>query len=202
MSLHSRVIPAESEGLSQIPFQRRKYSVEEYRRIYASGALPEKERVELIEGEIIVMSPIGRQHAVCVNRLNMLLALHVATEGIVQVQAPLQLSGQSLPEPDLIVLTRRPDFYGDDPLPGPREVLLIVEVADTSVRYDREVKMPLYARHGYPEFWLVNLPESRIEQYREPSNQGYQQCCMAGPDDPVQITLIRPLSVSAREILG
>jgi Uma2 family endonuclease len=202
MSLPSPDIQTPLTPIHRPPFQPRKYTVDEYRRLHDSGILAEDERVELIEGDVIVMSPVGRRHVVCVNRLNMLLALHVGLEGIVQVQSPLQLSDLSLPEPDLIVLTRRPDFYRDDPLPGPREVLLIVEVADTSVRYDREVKLPLYARHGYPEFWLVNLPDSQVEQYRVPTPEGYRSRRVIGLEDQLQTELIRPLAVSARDILG
>lgn len=131
-------------------------------------------RVELMHGEIIDMAPIGSQHAGTVTRLGQLLFSAVRGNAIVYIQNPIVLDMYSEPEPDLALLKPREDFYAASH-PGPEDVLLIVEVSDSSVRYDREVKIPLYGRTGIPESWILDLGSKQVEVYRQPGEQGYQE---------------------------
>ena len=153
---------------------RRLFTVHEYYQMAQAGILSEDDRVELIEGEIIEMAAIGSRHAACVDRLNHFFSGHTAGQAIVRIQNPIHINVRSEPQPDLALLRFRPDFYAAAH-PGPQDILLVVEVADTSVGFDRETKIPLYARAGIPESWLVHLPESRIEAHRQPTPTGYQE---------------------------
>jgi Uma2 family endonuclease len=153
---------------------RRRWTVAEYHRMGEVGLLSEDERVELIEGDIVEMSPIGSQHAGRVNFLVGVLAHRLFGKAVVAPQNPVVLGTHSEPEPDIAVLRWRDDFYEQDH-PGPDDVLLIVEVSESTVRFDRRVKAPLYARHGIPEYWLVDLPARCLEIYREPQDGQYRQ---------------------------
>ena len=125
-----------------------------------AGILAEDDRVELLEGDIVEMAPIGSRHAACVNRLNQLLSTRIAGPFIVAVQNPIRLGEFSEPQPDLAILRPRPDFYSESH-PGPEDILLLVEVSDTSAEYDREVKVPAYGTAAIPEVWLVDLASGR-----------------------------------------
>jgi Uma2 family endonuclease len=126
-----------------------------------AGIFTEDDRVELIEGEVVAMSPIGPRHAACVRKLARLIRDRVSsTAAIVDVQDPIRLSEHSEPLPDISILRPRDDFYADGH-PGPEDVLVLLEVADASVMYDRNTKLPLYARAGIAEVWLVDLGEER-----------------------------------------
>jgi len=153
---------------------RRLFTVEEYERMAQADILTAAERVELLNGEIVEMSPIGTHHAACVNRLNKLFSQLVGENALVSVQNPIRLSDRSQPQPDLTLLQPRSDFYATAH-PQPKDVLLIVEVADTSADYDRQVKIPLYVDAGIVEVWLVDLGVQSLEVYRQPSANGYQQ---------------------------
>lgn len=148
--------------------QRRVFTVDEYHRMVEAGILSEDDGVELIEGEIITMSPIGSQHAACVKKLHALLHRQVQQRAILGAQDPVRLDEYSEPEPDIALLKRRDDYYARSH-PTPEDVFLIIEVAETFAEYDRRIKLPLYARAGIPEVWLVNLPERIVEVYSEPS---------------------------------
>jgi Uma2 family endonuclease len=148
-------------------------TVEEFQRMAESGVFAEDDRLELIRGEIVEMAAIGDRHALCVMLANDLLS-DLKPRGIVNPQNPLRLPGQgSVPQPDIVLLRRRPDFKSHAPHAG--DVLLMVEVADTSLAYDRDIKIPLYAEAGVPESWLVDLNSARIFAYRRPSPDGYQE---------------------------
>jgi Uma2 family endonuclease len=121
---------------------RRAFTVQEYHQMTRAGILTEDDRVELIEGEIVRMSPLGRRHAACVKRLLRLLDRGVGEGAIVGTQDPIRLGEQSEPQPDLALLQPRPDFYAQGH-PGPQDILLVVEVMERSAGYDREVKVPL-----------------------------------------------------------
>ena len=153
--------------------KHRLFTVDEYHQMGHAGILHEDDRVELIEGEIVEMSPIGSKHAGCVKRLNRHFTEGLGNRAVVSVQDPVRINHHSEPEPDLAVLRPREDFYANGH-PGPEDVLLLIEVAETSARYDREVKLPLYARAGIPEVWLVNLAAYEIERFRGPSADGYR----------------------------
>ncbi len=140
---------------------RYRFTVEDYHKMAEVDILGEDDRVELIDGEIIEMAPIGRLHAVCVVRLTDLFGETLRRRAIVWAQNPIGLGERSEPQPDLALLRWRPNFYADAD-PRPEDVLLIIEVADTSLAYDRDIKVPLYARAGIPEVWLVDLNEARL----------------------------------------
>jgi Uma2 family endonuclease len=153
---------------------RRLFTVEEYHSMARTGILGEDDRVELIEGEVKQMTPIGSRHAAAVKRLTELFFNNVRKRAIVSVQDPIRLGEHSEPQPDLALLRPRPDFYSPAH-PGPEDVLLVIEVAETSADYDRAIKLPLYARGGILEVWLVNLEGEAIEVYHSPSPEGYRE---------------------------
>jgi Uma2 family endonuclease len=153
--------------------QRKMFTTGEYHRMIEAGILGEDDRIELIKGEIIHMAAaIGSQHAACVNRLTQLFVENFAGKAIIHVQNPVSIGKHSEPEPDIALLKFREDFYAETH-PEPEDVLLIVEIADTSLEYDRETKLPLYAKAGIREAWIVNLKEGCLEVYTNPSGQGY-----------------------------
>jgi Uma2 family endonuclease len=179
----------------------RPFTVSEYNRMAETGILTADDRVELIEGEIVRMSPIGSRHAGCVNRLNVLLSSQAGQGFIVSVQNPIVADDYSQPQPDVAVLRMRADFYGGGH-PKPEDVLLAIEVAETTVESDRTVKMPLYARAGIPEAVLVNLPQDAIEFYSEPVNGKYQSVQILRRGEIFASNAIPHLKISVDAILG
>jgi len=150
-----------------LPVLKGPFTVEAYQRLGELGVLREDARVELIDGQVVEMTPIGPAHGSCVNRLNTLFAALAARAATLGVQNPIVLGERQAPQPDFAVLRHRDDGYRARH-PGPADVLLVIEVADTTVAYDGDVKIPLYARAGVPEVWLVNLPADRIDVHRQP----------------------------------
>ena len=189
--------------MSAIALERRhRFRVEAWLRMGEIGLFSPEYRGELIEGEILDMPPIGPTHSGCVAWLNDFFSLGISRrEGIVWVQNPLRLGDLSAPQPDLALLRPRPDFYRAA-LPAPEDVLLVVEVADTTLRYDREVKAPLYARFKIPEYWLVNLPEQYLEVFRKPQAGGYLETTRYGRGDALSPQAWPSLTLSVRELLG
>jgi len=153
--------------------QRRRFTADEYHRMAEAGVLREDDHVELVDGEIVEMTPIGSRHAACVDRLTLLVQRCAEGRGILRVQGPIRLDAHSEPEPDLAVLRGRTDFYASAH-PGPGDVLLVVEVSDASLAYDRDIKVGLYARAGIPETWLVDLQNERVDVFSQPAPQGYR----------------------------
>lgn len=177
------------------------FSIGEYYRIAAAGVLREDDRVELIEGEIIKMNPIGSRHAACVGRLTELLGDRARKVAMVWVQNPVEINDYSEPVPDVTLLRRRDDFYAHAK-PAPGDVLLIVEVSDSTINYDRKVKAPLYARAGVPEMWLVNLPEELVEVYTRPLNGAYQETRLVRRGETITVASAGGLVVEAAAVLG
>ena len=138
-----------------------------------AGILGEDDRLELIEGEIVRMSPIGSRHAACVDRLNALFTARLGKRAIVRVQNPIVINRRTEPQPDLSILKPRADFYAAKH-PEPGDVLLVVEVVDTSAGYDRTTKLPLYARAGTREVWIVDVVRQAVEVYRQPALQSFR----------------------------
>jgi Uma2 family endonuclease len=161
-------------GLMDEPLvlQRHRLDVERYHRMGEAGVIAPDARVELIEGEVIDMAPIGSRHWAMVNRLDLLLKEAVRRAAIVSVQAGIGLDDWNEPEPDIAIVRARPDFYAGS-LPSPADVLLLVEVADATLRYDREIKQPLYARHGIAELWIVDLQNGLLHRCRRPQDGRY-----------------------------
>jgi Uma2 family endonuclease len=180
---------------------KRLFTVEEYHRMAEAGILSEDDRVELLEGEITAMAPIGSRHQACVDRLTELFSAQVQRRAVVRVQGPIRLGERSEPQPDLALLRPRADFYAEAH-PGSEDVLLVVEVAETSAAYDREVKVPLYARFGVPEVWLVDLAGEQLEVFRQPSPQGYQDLRTLRRGEAVAPLLLPDLSLAVDALLG
>ncbi len=164
--------------------QRRLFTAAEYHEMLASGVLKEDDRLELIEGEIVEMSPIGPKHAARVDRLNSLFTRKLGERVIVRVQSPIALGKASEPQPDLALLRPRADGY-EAAHPKPKDVLLVIEVADTTVDYDRDVKIALYGRAGIAEAWLVCLDDRWVEIYTEPTAAGYRMMRKALPGERI-----------------
>src|SRR5438270_5897362 len=178
---------------------RRHFNVTEYYRMMEAGILSESDHVELIDGEVIEVSPIGSRHAACVDRLNRLF--NKLEDVIVRVQSPIRLDDFSEPQPDVTLLRPRPDFYAQGH-PAPSDVLLVVDVADSSTEFDRVVKLPLYAEAMIPELWLVNLPEEKIEIFPGPADNTYQESQELRRGESATSRALPGLSLSAVSILG
>ena len=164
------------------------------------GILSPRDRVELIEGELIAMAPIGANHAGTVIALTDALAATMRGRAVVSPQNPVQLSDRSLPQPDYAVLPR-PDRYRTAH-PRPHEVLLLIEVADSSLEYDRDVKRALYARHGIRELWIVNLVDRDVEVCRSPGPDGYASVTTVGRDGALEPELLPGARIGVADILG
>ena len=157
-----------------IELTRRRFSVDDYHRMAEAGILTRRDRVELIDGDVVEMTPIGGPHARCVMYLNEVFVLRLEGRAIVSPQNSLRLSHWSEPEPDIALLRPPLAKYGKA-IPATADALLVVEVADTSQYRDRVVKLPRYAAAGVPETWIVDLEAGVVEVYREPSSEGYRE---------------------------
>jgi len=151
-----------------------KFTVQQYHLMHEAGVFTVGDRYELINGEIREKSPIGIKHAVCVAKTARLFQIKLGDRAFVWTQNPIILRNYSEPQPDLAILKWRDDFYASA-LPTPEDILLIIEVADSTIAYDREVKMPLYAVNGIPEMWLFDVNQQIIEGYTQPSPSGYKR---------------------------
>ena len=152
--------------------QTHRFTVQQYYQMGAAGIFDEDARVELIEGEIIEMVPVGAAHAAIVDRLTHLFASKVKERAIVRVQNPVRLSDLSEPQPDIALLEFKSDYYSEAH-PGPGDILLVIEVADTSLKYDRGRKIPLYAQMGIREVWLIDVSGRSVEVFRAPAGSSY-----------------------------
>jgi len=182
-----------------VQIARRHFNVAEYYLMMEAGILSESDHVELIDGEVVEMSPIGSRHAACVDRLNKFF--NKLEEVIVRVQNPIRLDDFSEPQPDITLLRMRADFYAQGH-PTPSDVLLVLEVADSSTEFDRVVKLPLYAEAMIPDFWLVKLPDEKIEVFSNPSNGVYQESHDSKRGENLTSITIPGLSLSVDAILG
>jgi Uma2 family endonuclease len=179
---------------------QRRFSADEYERMIAAGILAEDERVELLEGAIYPMSPIGSWHAACVNRLVAFLVKALGQRVIVSPQNPIRLSDESEPQPDIAVLRPREDFYAGA-LPCGEDVLLVVEVAEASLFFDRAVKLPLYAKAGIPEVWLVDLKHEVVERHIRPLHGRYAGAATFQRGEVIDSPTLG-LSIAVEDILG
>jgi Uma2 family endonuclease len=180
---------------------KRKFTVEQYHKMAESGILTEDDRVELIRGEIVEMSPIGRRHAACVSRLVRLFTQRLETRVIVSPQNPVELDNTSQPQPDVALLQPRADFY-ESGHPQSSDIFLLVEVADTTIEIDREIKIPLYAEDNIAEVWLVDINEQCLEVYRQPAPIGYQSIQKFQRGQTLSIQAFPDIEITVDEILG
>jgi Uma2 family endonuclease len=179
---------------------RHRFTVGEYERMGQVGVLDEDERVELLDGEIVRMTPIGPAHAGLVNRLNRMLMQRLGNRAIVTVQNPVRLAPYSEPQPDLAIARPRRDDYQLSH-PDEREVLLIIEVADSSLPVDRGVKVPIYAVAGIPEVWLVDIPGRRVLVHRKPEDGAYTDTAEARPGDTLSLVDLG-VTLQVSDLLG
>ncbi len=180
---------------------RRKFTIQEYHQMLDSGIIAMDERIELLKGEIIAMSPIGIKHAACVRRLNNILSQHLQGEAIIDIQNPLELDNLSEPQPDIALLKPRADFYATAH-PQSKDIFLIIEVADRTLKSDREVKIPLYAENQIAEVWLVDINGESIEVYREPRNNKYQTVFCFRRGQTLSPLVFSPVNIAVKDILG
>jgi Uma2 family endonuclease len=178
-----------------------RFNISQYHQMSEAGILSENDQVELINGEIIEMSPIGRRHTACVNRLNSVFSQLLGKKVIVAVQNPIILNNLSEPEPDIALLQPRADFY-ESGHPQPQDIFLLIEVADSSLEYDRDVKIPLYASSGITEVWLVDIYEQVIIVYRYPSENGYSDIQKLSRGEKMSIQAFSEINLVVDDILG
>ena len=181
---------------------RHKLTVDDYYRMGEAGILGEDDRVELIEGELIDMAPIGQDHAGTVNRVNRALVMACGVRAIVSIQNPVRLNRLNDPQPDFSILRPRADFYTTGERAGPADVLLLVEVADSSLRFDRTVKLPLYARNGIPEVWIIDLKQRTLECYRQPTSDRYVQASTHHPGDTLSLAAAPEITLRVDQVFG
>jgi Uma2 family endonuclease len=176
-----------------------RFSVEEYNKLGEAGIFHEDDRVELLNGEIILMAPIGKHHVKAVRRLNRILNRRYADLCFVDCQSPVVLDNFSEPQPDILLLALSIDET--DEKPSPAETLLAIEVADSSMRYDSTTKLRAYAAAGIPEYWIVNLAEKCVEVYRQPAGETYAEHFRRERRDPIAPAAFPDRPIDLAEIL-
>ena len=179
---------------------RRRLTVDEYHRMGEAGILTDDDRVELIEGELVAMAPIGSEHIAATNALNRLLVLAVGDRAIVSVGNPVRLTRHSEPQPDFAVLRLRDDYR--TMMPRPEDTMLAVEVANTSLDYDRTVKLTLYARSLIPEVWIVNLAAQQVEVHRSPTGDFYASFARAARTDILTIEALPDVRIPIARVFA
>lgn len=180
---------------------RHRLTVDEYHRLGEAGVLDDDDRVELLEGQLVDMSPIGPRHALAVDALNELLLIAVAGRAGVRVQNPIELDGSTEPQPDL-ALVRRPWRGYPARHPQPEDIFLLVEVADTSLEIDRGAKLELYARADIPEFWLVDLATNGVFVYRNPTGGQYSSVTKVEPSGTLNIKELPGVAIPATRLFA
>ena len=188
------------EIVAMLAAKKRGFSADDYQLLGREGILTEDDRVELIEGEIVLMSPIGSRHAACAKMLSAEFSDRVGGRAVVSVQDPIRLGDDSEPQPDIALLRTRDDFYSEAH-PGPDDILLVVEVADTSLERDRKKTAEHYAKHMIPEVWIANLPEDCVERYRDPSEHGYADVSRYARGDAISPQLLPDVELQVDSIL-
>lgn len=162
---------------------RHRFSVEDFHRMVEAGILSEDDRVELLEGEVVELSPVGKRHMAAVKKLmDAFFPLQARRQALLQVQDPLRLSPDTEPQPDLAILRFRKDFYAGK-IPEAEDALLVIEVAESSLDYDLKVKLPLYAAGGVPEVWVVDLTGRWVLVHRNPEGRAYREAEALGPGE-------------------
>jgi len=187
--------------LMAVQIARWQFTITDYARMRETGILAEDDRVELIDGEVRRMSPIGSRHVAIVNRLNTRITQQIGGAAIVSVQNPIQLTDYSEPQPDIALLQPRVDYY-DSALPGPDDIVLVIEVADTSIDYDRDEKLPRYAAAGIAEVWLIDVDNRVLEQYTMPRHGQYGTKHTYEFDQTISSSVLPTLKLAIAEILA
>jgi Uma2 family endonuclease len=185
----------------EVAAARRRFTREEYYRMGEVGILSPHDRVELIRGEVIEMSPVGRRHRAFVYNLTRLLVLRLAEDAVVSVQAPLALSHETEPEPDLVVLRRRDVPYKEREASA-EDATLVIEVAESSLAYDRSTKLQLYAEAGIPEYWVVDCTAETVEVHRRPGPDGYRDVRLVSGAAPLSPQAFPDVELSTTDIFA
>lgn len=193
----STTIQVERDELPR-PFR---FTVSDVLKMDAAGIFDDEQRIELIAGEIVVKPPIGPGHAGDVDILNAVLIRILADRAWIRAQHPLVLEEYHLPQPDIAVVRRRDDYYRNAH-PTPADVFLVIEVADTTLRSDRQMKGPLYARAGIPEYWIVDVRRRQIEVYRDPAEDGYESLRTVRSADSLDLVALPGVTIAVSELLG
>jgi Uma2 family endonuclease len=180
---------------------RKKFTVTDFQQMAESGIIKDQDRFELIEGELIDMGKIGTKHAAYVDRLNDLLRDKFGKRVLVRSQNPVELNNYSQPQPDLAIVTRKADYY-ETRHPQPDEIFLLVEVADSTLELDREIKVPLYAQSKIIELWLVDLNQQAIAVYRQPHFNHYQEQAIFTPGQTISPVLFPDVIIEVSEIFS
>ncbi|MEM9855965.1 MAG: Uma2 family endonuclease [Bacteroidota bacterium] len=183
-----------------VAVKKKKFTVDDYYLLAEAGIISYDDRVELIHGEIIEMSPHNPPHSVCINRLNMLFASQLAGKAIVSVQLSLTLDNYNEPEPDLVLYKHRDDFYKGEKS-KPENALLVIEVANTTIKYDRGVKRELYAKAGIPEYWIVDVKNQLLERYTVPEKGQFEQKEILEKEDSVKLSQLN-FTVELKKVFG
>lgn len=187
--------------VQEVNTKHHRFTYEEALEMVRAGILPERARIELIDGELLDMSPIGDEHDACVDRSTHLFVPAVGGRAIVRVQGNIRLSQWNAPMPDLILLKPHPRFYAGLGA-GPADVLLVIEVSDTTLAYDRGRRARLYSDHGVPEYWIYDVNAVAIIVHREPSPDGYQQVFTVMGDIPLSPLAFPDLVFTPNQLLG
>jgi Uma2 family endonuclease len=180
---------------------RRRFTISEFEKMIRKGVFEEDERIELIDGEIVEMSPLELPHMVCVSRLNLWFTSRLGQTALVWVQNAIRMPNNTRPQPDIVLLKWRDDFYAGKH-PTERDVLLMIEVAASSLSYDRKIKGPRYAAAGIPEYWIVNLPKSIVEVYSGLNQDRYESVRTAGRGESLPLPNGLEGSISVDDIFG
>lgn len=181
-------------------FTRHLTNVAEWQKMGMAGIFSSESHLELINGEIIEMAPIGSHHASYLKRLIHLFSGQIDKSAIIAAQDPLLLGDFSEPEPDFMLLRPREDFYYANH-PQASDVFLLIEVADSSIDYDQTKKLRLYALHNIPEYWLLNINEACLEVYRQPDTEGYAEKTILRVGDEITLSQLANISIKIADIL-
>ncbi len=197
---HIELIRGEIMQLAEV----KRFTIDEYHRLADMGFFHEDDRVELIRGKIIQMTPKGKLHTNCCRNLLRELAVLLADRAELQCQDPIVIPSKSEPEPDFVILRRRDDNYRNA-LPNSLDVLLVIEIADSSLKYDQEFKLPLYAEAGISDYWIFNLVENYLETYSEPyqdlqGNFGYRVKRIVLPNEAIALSCFPDLSLDLSQV--
>ena len=188
------------EIVAMLAAKKRGFSADDYQFLGEIGILHEDDRIELIDGEIVVMSPIGDRHGACVDMLASQFFSGVRGQAIVRVQGSIRLDARSEPQPDIALLRPRDDFYSSRSV-TPDDILLLVEVANSSLEDDRKKAREKYAKRGIPELWIANLRDEVIERYRNPTPDGYEDVEIFHRGDTISPSLLPDVELAVDDIL-
>jgi Uma2 family endonuclease len=177
--------------------ERTRISADRYQKMVATGVLTQYDRVELIDGDILNMPPIRLHHSSVTARLNKLFVLSVGDSAIVSPGGSVKLGDYSVPQPDLMLLKPRDDFYSGQ-IPTAPDVLLLVEISDSSLAFDQGAKRALYARHGVAEYWVIDIQDKRVHIYFEPTVDGYARSIKCAPSDTVSPRALPAVQVTVQ----